>query len=80
MLVAAVQPRRRFGAPGLSVRVAGRRRATEVGDELGERLAGPLLERGALRLAMIREHHQLVRPWCPTGDPLDASDLTVDVA
>ena len=73
------EPGARFGPTGLGVGIARRCRSAQPGDDLGERLATPLGERGTLRLAVVGQHHDAVRPRGEANSALDAPDLPVDV-
>ena len=74
------EPRGRLGATGLGIGVARRGRTAQIGDELGEGLAGALDERRTLGLAVVGEHDDLVRPRRRSGRPLDPAELAVEVA
>ena len=76
------EPGRRLGAPGLGVvvDVDVAVRATQSRDELGERLAVPVLERRPLRLSVIGQHDDPIRPGRPSDRPLEPGDLAIDVA
>jgi hypothetical protein len=54
--------------------------ATQPADELGQRLAGAFGERRTLRLTVIGQHDNAVRPRRPAAGPVDAADLAVEVA
>ena len=49
-------------------------------DEVGQAVAVPLLEGGALGLAVVRQHDDLVRPRCEPERVLDPAELLVELA